>query len=197
MTTVRRDRSRDSSPGISSRRVAVRIPALLLCLIAAPALAQQSAGFQLEDHSLNSGGTTATSASFRITLDALGAPVARTSALSAASYRMDIGLVPAYRPAGEVAALTIGPSKSELHWSAEPSAGDYAVYRESLATLSGTAWGSCLQSGLATTTADDPADPASGAGYFYLVSARNRLGEQGSLGETSNATVRTPASACP
>ena len=53
----------------------------------------------------------------------------------------------------------------------------------------------CIASEIAGTTADDPADPDEGSGWYYLVRGSNGCGN-GTYGRRSDATERT-GSACP
>ena len=85
-----------------------RLVVVPLLLVVAPALAQSSSSFRLAEHVLNAGGdpsqaATPSSASFRITLDAVGDSADRRG-LSSASFRSDAGFVVAFLPAGEVVA---------------------------------------------------------------------------------------------
>ncbi len=172
--------------------------AVLLGLTGLPAAAQVSASFKLTESSLNSGGdprgaVVLASSSYHVKLDALGEPLAATG-LSSASYRSDASFVPAYRPAGEVRNLRF-TDRTHFSWTADPAAGTYAVYRDLLSTLPGT-FGTCFQSGLTATAAVDAATPPGGRGWFYLVTARNRLREEGTKGFTST-TERTNTAPCP
>jgi len=175
---------------------------LLSVAVVLTAAAQQSESYRLDEHAFNAGGrpvggVVATSPSYRISLDAIGAPMARSVTLSARSYRMEPGLVPRYGPPGEVERLWFAADKQTLHWTSEPSVGDYSVYRDALLTLGGASVGWCLESGVTTTSTVAPAIPSPGEGYCYLVAARNRLLEEGSLGATGTGETRTPASPCP
>jgi hypothetical protein len=154
--------------------------------------AQSSASFDQREHAFNLGGrpaqgATATSASFRVSLDALGSPAPTATIL---------GFVPAYVPPGEVANVRLGPDTQTLSWDPDPSVGSYAVYRGTLADLSGLQYGACTGTS-AVPTATDADVPVSGAGYFYLVTARNRLHEEGTKGLDSALVERANPAPCP
>jgi hypothetical protein len=55
----------------------------------------------------------------------------------------------------------------------------------------------CLQSGLLVGSAADIQSPPAGSGFFYLATARNRLGEEGTKGFASSGTRRVNPSPCP
>jgi hypothetical protein len=165
------------------------------------AAGQQSASYRLEEHALNAGGrpadgVEATSVSYRITLDAIGQGVLGRD-LSSASYRMDGGFVPAYPPPGEVTGVFLTDAVT-LVWDPEPSAGHYNLYRDALTSLSGLGYGRCNRQRLTATTTTDPAVPSPpGEGYFYLVTAANRLHEEGTKGWDSFLDERPNPTPCP
>ena len=162
---------------------------------ALPALAQQSASFKLEESILNAGGTTLASANYHVKLDAIGDGVIGTG-LASASFHADGSFVSAYTPPGETQSLVFS-NKTTLRWSPEQSASHYEMYRDPLSTLSGGAFGTCFASSLTTNTTTDNTNPASGQGLFYLVTARNRLDEEGTKGFKSNGIERPNAAPCP
>ena len=118
-----------------SRKSAV---SLLFCAVAAsaPAAAQQSASYELSEHVFNAGGhprdgQVASSANYQVSLDSIGdAFMAR--GLSSAGYSMDVGFVTTYPPPGEVLGLRFPADDSTLAWDAEPSVGNYDLYRSVL-----------------------------------------------------------------
>jgi len=179
------------------------IAALAVLASGAPAGAQQSASFQLEGSTLNEGGRPANgviaqSASFQITLDAVGETVPTFESLST-SFGLSGGIVGAYAPPSEVETMAFGPgagSATTVLWSPIPTAVRYDVYRGPTGRLPGT-YGSCLASDLVGSAYNDPVAPGSGTAFFYLVTGENRLGEEGTKGYQSNGTVRTAAPACP
>ena len=172
---------------------------IVLALATSAGFAQESASFDLEEHALNGGGSpiggkNLASTRYRITLSALGDAV-RTVELRGHRYQLSGGHVSAYGPPGEVIDLEF-VDQDTLVWSAERSAASYHLYRAGLDTLAGSGYGACLDPGIAGTSTDDPALPASTSGYFYLVTAENRLGEEGTKGYRSDGTERH-GSVCP
>lgn len=172
---------------------------LLLGAAARPALAQQSASFHISDHTLNAGGrpeggVTASSASYRISLESVGDGPVR-SGLGSASYHMDVSFASCYPPPGEVTGLKF-TDRTSLAWDPERSVGAYNLYRDSLTALSGGGYGVCFQPDLPDPAATDT-DPVSvGSGFFYLVTAENRLAEEGTKGADSAGAERG-GNACP
>lgn len=165
-----------------------------------PAWAQSSASYAIESSVLNSGGPpsngdTMASAAYRITLDSLGEPL-NGPMLASASYAMDAATLSAYRPPGEVQELLFADA-STLDWAAEPAAGTYNVYRDTLSSLSDVYAGTCEQSGLVASNASDPGTPPNGDGWFYLVTSVNRLGEEGTRGADGAGTDRPDTGVCP
>ena len=180
-------------------RLRVLVPMLLAWGFAH---AQQSASFKVEEHAFNAGGRpldgmVATSASFRLTLDALGEAVAGRD-LASASFALDGGLVPAYPPPGEVLLLRF-TSPTTLTWLPERSVGEYDLYRGALlvSDLSSADPADCLEPAIGTEGTTDPDSPAAGQGFFYLVTAENRLGEKGTKGFRSDGTERGTLAPCP
>ncbi|HKQ98003.1 MAG TPA: hypothetical protein VJV75_09015 [Candidatus Polarisedimenticolia bacterium] len=177
------------------------LAALVLVAVGAtaPILAQQSASFRLTEWTLNSGGdplngTSAGSASWKIRLDAIGDAVLGVGQGSG-SYHMDSGFVDVYAPPGEVQ-NQIFTSATVQVWDRERSAGLYEVYRGLISGLPG-GFGACSQSSLASPTITDAGTPPLGDGWFYFVTARNRLGEEGVKGYTTAGPVRSNAAPCP
>jgi len=172
---------------------------LFVMVCALPAMAQQSTNFKVESAVFNAAGhpaegMTLSSASFRVTLDAIGDAVAGP-ALSSGSFVAHAGLVAIYPPPGEVDGL-IFVDATTLQWNAERSAGSYNLYRASISGLAGLQYGACLQTGLATPGATDTDPVPSADGFFYLVTVANRLDEQGSKGFHSDSSER-PGTVCP
>ena len=171
---------------------------LLVVSGAMPCLAQQSASYRMDEHVLNlagrpDDGVTASSGSYRITLDSFGEATVRTG-LTSPSFRMDASFAGAYPPPGEVTGLRLVDHVT-LTWNAERSVGTYAVYRDALGTLPG-GYGVCWQEGLTDETTTDSSTPAAGTGWFYLVTADNRLREEGTKGRDSAGAERG-GQACP
>ena len=172
-----------------------RVLAFVVLTACAPALAQSSASYRLEEHALNAGGrpaqaVVAASASFRISLDSIGGPVAGRG-FAGPSFHLDAGFDAAYAPPGEVQGLAFAGDHQTLTWQAERSSTSYDVYSAALSTLPGS-FGGCAQSSVPGTSWPDPSIPVSGNGSFYLVTGKNRLGEEGTKG-----AARGNPSPCP
>ena len=170
-----------------------------LCLSLTPALlAQTSASYQLTESVFNSGGNPApvvTSASYQVTLDSIGDSVSGGN-LASASYNSSPGFPAAYPPPGEVATVTFS-NKTTLTWTPEGSTGTYNLYRGLLSDLPGN-YGACkLPANIVGETTTDTDVPGSGQCYFYLVTAENRLAEEGTKGTDSEGTPHPNPSPCP
>jgi hypothetical protein len=153
----------------------------------------------MREHTVNAAGhpdagTVMASTGYRITLDAIGDPIASVG-LSATSYKMDGGFAVAYPPPGEVTGLLFRLDASTLTWSVDPAADSYEVYRDLLSALPGGQNGLCLQGGVLATSTTDPATP--GTGWFYLITSRNSLGEEGTKGFASSGVERANPGPCP
>jgi hypothetical protein len=170
-------------------------------IAAVPAAAQTSTNYRLTEQVFNAGGHPSdgivlSSASFRVTLDAIGESVVGTG-LSSASFEMDGSFGAAYPPPGEVLNLRFTDATT-LVWDSEKSVGVYNLYRDWLTTLSGLGYGNCEQQDLTDETATDTDTPKpAGRGFFYLVTAENRLNEEGTKGQDSSASERPNPSPCP
>ena len=171
-----------------------------LLVLTLPALAQTSASYQITESAINCGGdpqngTVLTSASFRVTLDAIGDAVAG-GPLASSSYSSDVGLPPSLKPPGEVLSLHF-TDKSTLVWQPENSVGSYRLYRGLLTALPGS-YGTCLTpAGVTTEQTTDATTPSPGQCFVYLVTARNRISEEGTMGSTSSGTPIPNTSPCP
>ena len=162
---------------------------LVAVLFALPALAQQSANFKLTEHVFNGGGHPSdglvlASTGYRVTLDALGEGVVQ-GGMTSTSFHMDTSFTVAYPPPGNVIDLRFTDAET-ITWSAERSGGLYDLYRDD--TRDG--YGNCEQQDLGATTATDTSIPAESGGFFYLVTAKNRLLEEGTKGSRSDGTER-------
>jgi hypothetical protein len=89
---------------------------------------------------------------------------------------------------------------TQLSWGALLSAASYDVAGGTIADLhldGGVSGAACLLPDTAGTSWDDGrADPASGAGYYYMIRGENVCGP-GSYGKTGGGAERTPIAACP
>jgi hypothetical protein len=162
--------------------------------------AQTSASYRLEQRVFNAGGrpadgVIATSAGFRITLDSLGEPLLQSGA-SSASFSMTGGFLPAYMPPGEAMNVRF-VDKSTLDWDAHPAAHVYQLYRGGVSSLSGVFAGSCEQPDLPSSTATVAGTPSTGEARFYLVTVKNRLGEEGTRGTDGSGAERSDSGVCP
>ena len=104
----------------------------------------------------------------------------------------DRGVCP---PPGEVQ-NQIWTGNTAMVWDREASAGSYELYRDLLSALPG-GFGACQQNGIAAETAIDTANPPAGAGWFYLVTVRNGLHEEGTKGFQSSGAPRPNPAPCP
>jgi len=137
------------------------------------------------------------SASFKISLDAIGDGVTRRG-LSSPGYRMQAGFVPVYPPPGEVHGLRLLGDKETLFWNPEPSVGTYNLYAGSLDGLTGSDdYGTCLEWELTGTATTDSTDLTPGDGRIYLVTAKNRLAAEGTKGWRSGGQERPANPSCP
>jgi hypothetical protein len=210
MTFGRVDSMKRRSVGFSKAAVVL---AVVLASLPRGVLAQSSPSFQIEQATLNAGGHPAdgvvmSSASHTISLDSIGEGAVAVS-MASVSFEMDAGFAALYQPPVEVAGscgaasgpcLTLSRSgplgAALLNWPFEPSGGGYNLYRDLIGGLSGLGFGACYQQGLITEMAVD-ADPVPASqGFFYLVAATNRLGEQGTKGFRSNGAQRN-GTVCP
>ena len=180
--------------------------ALLGFLAAAPTFAQTSASYKVEESIVNNGGNPISaaglaSATYRLTLDAVGDATLAT-ALQSTTYSMDAGFVGRYAPPIEVQGLVLGPAPpfpypvARLTWQSQPSAATYQVYRGALGSLPGT-YGTCLIGNLSLPITSDTNAPPVGQGFFYMVTARNRLGEESPKGYRSDGTLQPNPLPCP
>jgi hypothetical protein len=74
--------------------------------------------------------------------------------------------------------------------------GTYNLYRDLMSNLVGLGFGDCQQQDLPTSTTTDDDALAVGDGFFYLVTAENKLAEEGTKGSQSNGSERE-GNACP
>lgn len=184
----------------SHRFIRLAILAPWLGLIAAhSATAQTSSSYKLYEASINNGGDpgnagTLTSAHYHISLDAIGDGVVLTG-LASPAFHLDGGFAGEFPPPGQVTGLGFS-DLTTLQWSPERSAQRYEVYRGTTASLPGT-YGTCFANNLSLVSSTDSSIPSTGQGFFYLVTARNRLGEEGPKGFASNGTEEANTLPCP
>jgi hypothetical protein len=190
----RRDRSRRTFHGLAGAIL------FLIGATASVAVAQQSTSYRLTEHALNAGGrpadgVVASSTNYRVSLESIGDTVGHGTVTSA-SYAGDGGFVPPYAPPVEVDGLRF-TDKDTLIWHAMGSARVFNLYRDGLSTLGGLTVGTCLVREIPMTTTDDATLPPPDAAYVYLLSAVNRLDEEGTLGAATPGDIRVPTTACP
>jgi len=176
------------------------VVAMALVASSGLASAQSSASYRLTEHVFNAGGHPAAgvivgSASHRVSLDALGDAVS-PGMLGSSSNQIGGGFVTAYPPPSEVQQLRFS-DKVTLLWNPEPSTGAYNLYRGALTSLPGLGYGTCSGNAIAGATTTDPAPPASGQGFFYLVTAENIIAEEGIKERASSGALRPNPAPCP
>jgi hypothetical protein len=184
-----------------TRRLAV--PMALVAAIAGilvPARAQQSASYRLADFVVNEGGHPIqaihlASSSFHLKIDSVGEGLVGATQQST-SFRSEAGFVSGYPPPGEVRQL-LYPDRTTMVWRTERSVGTYNVYRDLVSSLPALGFGACFARALPGATASEPGDPPSDSGWFYLVTAENRLREEGTKGNRSNGISRGNPDPCP
>jgi len=160
-------------------------------------MAQTSTNYQNREHAFNAGGNPApalTSTNYQVTLSSIGDGVSGVG-MSSAGYRMDGGFEGSYPPPGEVLNLRF-TGKTTFGWNPEPSVGTYDIYRGLLSGLP-SGYGTCFAQGLTTPQGSDAGVPSPGQGFFYLITARNRISEEGPMGNKSNGTPRANTAPCP
>jgi photosystem II stability/assembly factor-like uncharacterized protein len=101
---------------------------------------------------------------------------------------------------GEISGLALGSDRITLSWgSAAPTSGsatEHQVLRGLIAELPvGGASDACIVAGTIASSATDPVVPPTGAGFWYLVRARNACGT-GTWGSTSGGSPHI-GTACP
>lgn len=180
------------------RRGALVLAVLLLRVI--PAVAQQSTSFNLEEHTINAGGhpaqgTFLVSASYRVTLDAIGDTVTGPG-MSSASFKMESGFPSWFPPPGEVHDLRFSGGQT-LEWSPERSVGSYVLYGGVVDSLIVADYGMCLEEDIDVESTIVSDGVPSGQALFYLVTAMNRLGEEGTSGFRSSGAERPDGTPCP
>lgn len=160
------------------------------------AYSQQSASFRIEQGAFNNGGNPVpvlSSPDGQITLDCVGDGIS-TTGVSSASHSADPGLPGEYRPPGEVLNIRFSDNVT-FSWNSEASVGTYNVYRGDLSNLA-SGYGACFSQGLNGTLAIDAGSPSAGQCYFYLVTAENRVAEEGTMGKRSDGTPRVNPAPC-
>ena len=86
-----------------------------------------------------------------------------------------------------------------MEWDAEPAAVEYHIYRDLVTTLAYDAFGTCqdiIDADRTDTELFDNAVPGDGEAWYYLVTAEDGGGEEGTLG-LATCTERSNFTACP
>jgi hypothetical protein len=146
------------------------------------------------------------------TINASAAPGPRSIFIQTSTRKAALSgafvITPAAAPPEQAPGSSLAWSGPQLAWTADPSASSYNLYRGSLPLVDGNldgladSYGSPFACGLTAPLAADPAVPALGSGFYYLVTGRNAVGE-GSLGfaRTGAASPERPktslTSTCP
>lgn len=175
---------------------------LIVPALAAPALGQQSSNFNVKGSVFNAGGnprsgSVLSSASFRITVDAIGDNVT-PGMMSGPSFQIDGGVVLQFRRPEEVTGLLFLTNQAMMWNDAEKSVSPtYNLYRASVTTLPSLIYGSCEQQGLGSPTTTDADEPSPGDGYFYLATAENCIGLEGTKGFQGDGVTMRQGSVCP
>ena len=168
-------------------------------LASTPAMAQQSPSHRLEEFVFNAGGhpmagTRPSSGSHQISLGSIG-DLFDLQRLFGSTSTIDSGFMLRYPPPLEVRNVLF-TSQTTLIWDRDPTSDLYNLYSGLIGTLPGLGYGPCVQASLAGNTFTDATIPGLGAGIFYLVTAENRLGEEGTKGFNS-AGLQRAGSLCP
>ncbi len=158
---------------------------------------QESPNYQNKEYVFNSGGNPApeiSSTNYKITLSSIGDGLFQAG-ISSSNYQIDSGFINSYPPPEEVLNLMF-VSKTNFIWDPEKSVGTYNVYRGFITDLP-SSYGSCFAYNLTSTNYTDSSTPPAGQCYFYLVTAKNRLAEEGTMGRRSDGQKRQNTSPCP
>jgi len=174
----------------------MKLKFLLFLLFCSHLFSQSSSNYQNKEYVFNCGSNPApvlSSSNYKITLSSICDGIFQTG-LSSSNYKIDSGFIASFPPPEEVLNLRF-TSKTNFLWDPEKSVGVYNVYRGNLSSLP-SSYGTCFGT-VSTNSATDTSTPPTGQGYFYLVTAENRIGEEGTMGFQSNGTRRTNGSPCP
>ena len=147
-----------------------------------------SPGFHISASSFSASGSEGvvlTSTGFRLTLMAMGEAAPTPGVLAGTSFRMEGGLACGNTPPGEVQGLRFSDA-DHLSWLPHAPAIAYHIYRDA----------QCLDTREVETSVDTTTPP-SGDVFHYLITAENRLSEEGTTGFESSGAVRPTPNACP
>lgn len=98
-------------------------------------------------------------------------------------------------PVGSSATTFVNETRLDWPDTSFSCSTDYVVYRGDVALLSTGDFGSCAVNGLSASRWDDPAQPAPGQGWSYLVGAESAAG-RGNVGMSSAGAARPMPLAC-
>ncbi|MEM7246552.1 MAG: hypothetical protein AAF533_14465 [Acidobacteriota bacterium] len=163
----------------------------LTLTVADVAHGQVSSGYRQLEQDLSSGGpstgtSTLSSTSFQVTLEVAG--TGRSGQLlSSPSHRVGDGLTWAAVPPSEVSELRC--TLDGLRWDLAPYGDTYTLRRGLLSELA-DGYGDALAWDIVGSRSDDDTLPPPGDGFFYLIGATSRLGEEGPLGRDSRGVSR-------
>ncbi len=163
---------------------------LLLLLAGGAAMAQSGANWSVEDHSFNSGGTPVegdtplSPSGWELTLASIG-DATRPVTAAGLSYSVTVGFGSAFEVPGEVMNLVFTTAQT-ISWDADSSADQYNLYRDD--TSDG--YGNCEEQGLLAVTTTDASAPTPGNTFHYLVTASNRVAQEGTKGFQTDMTER-------
>lgn len=168
---------------------------IFLCSLSFP---QESPNYKNNEYAFNNGSNPApeiVSTNFKITLSSIGDGIFPPWALSS-NYYISSGFTVSYPPPSEVLNLRF-TSKTEMIWDPEWSVGTYNVYRGITYDLPSGDYGNCVAYNLTSTSYSDTEIPISGHCFFYIITAVNKIKEEGTMGYKSDGTKRNNFRPCP
>src|SRR5262245_21094297 len=122
--------------------------------------------------------------------------------LDVATWTVDVMFVPPALPSEVSPPGALEPliflDPATLHWedASVNHAASFNLYRGSIAGLHSGDYGACLQAGIGDTSTTEAGVPQPQEAWFYLVTARNSVGE-GTLGVNSSGAPRANTTSCP
>ena len=170
---------------------------LLACALpAGPAAAQESPSFRIDRGTRGSlsGSAVLQSSSYRVSRSSLGMPSGRDP-VTGTSVAASNDWTATLRPALEVRRLRFADART-LTWDLDRSLGSYRVYRGDLESIVGMP-AACIGTAPNGQGFDAPEIPAAGQGQFFLVTAVDAAGVEGTAGTASGGAARLVHGACP
>jgi hypothetical protein len=122
--------------------------------------------------------------------------------LDVATWTVNVTFVPPALPSEVSPPGALEPlvfvNPTTLHWedASVNHAASFNLYRGSVAGLRTGDYGACQQSGISDMSTAEAGVPQPQEAWFYLVTARNSVGE-GTLGVNSSGATRTNTTSCP